>query len=165
MLDDTQTMREKAHKIEFDRYWKAMNQRSTDINKLLNSHLLAEYYLEQIITIELPRGDRLLDEGNFQFWHKLLIVKSLDILEDEMVTSLKHLNSLRNSTSHEMNFSISEADIDKIGRPFGKEYQKIKIEEKSKDLLKYTLMYILSNLSWNSLQIAEVMDEEKEKKK
>jgi hypothetical protein len=147
-----ESTKEKEHRVAFDKFQLAMKKKSTDVTRLLNGHLLAEYYLEQIIINELARGDRLLDEGNLQFWNKLLLVKSFDILDDELITSLKNLNTVRNATSHEIDYKITETDIDKIGRSFGKQYARVKRDELSVDWLKYTLMLVLSKLSWEYLE-------------
>lgn len=132
---------------DYLKYKKAMNRTSTDVLKLLNGHLLAEYYLEQIILVSIPRGDILLDKGRLQFYNKLLIVRSLDVLKDNLLTSLEHLNKLRNSISHEIDYKITEANIDIIGRPFGQRYTKVKADAKPDKLLEKTLMLVIARLS------------------
>ncbi|MCK4553382.1 hypothetical protein KAU19_00260 [Candidatus Parcubacteria bacterium] len=125
----------------FVKFMKALEGHSRDVSIILRCHLLAEYFLDQVILTLIPRGDLILTEGHFTFTNKLLIVKSLDAIDDEVLTSVKHLNTVRNNCSHQMDYSISEADIDLIGRPFGRHYTKLKKENKKfEDLLEDTLM-------------------------
>lgn len=129
----------------FHKFQKAITGTSTDVLKLLNVHLLTEYYLEQIILSVLSRGDRLLDDRGVQYSFKLKIVESMDVLPDNLVTALKQMNKLRNSISHEMEYSVSEADIDRVGRSFGKDYTKYK-KQYPEEILETTLMMITARL-------------------
>jgi hypothetical protein len=107
--------------------------------------LLVEYYLEQIIHSQLKRADIFLTEARPTFSTKILLVKSLDVVDDNLMTSVSNLNKVRNLCTHEMEYSISEANIDLIGRPFGKTYIETKRDRKD-ELLKYTLMIIIARL-------------------
>jgi len=131
----------------FKKFQKAMEGYSNDVSRLLNAHLLVEYFIEQIIIVTLKRGDILLTDGHFTFAMKLLIVKSFDIVDSNLLTSLKHLNTVRNRCSHSIDYVITEADIDQMGRPFGMTYQQLKIEHSS-DLLKVTLMLMVARLEF-----------------
>jgi hypothetical protein len=109
----------------FLKFQKAIKGHPDDVSSLLNCHLLVEYYLEQIIHSQLKRADIFLD--------------------DNLMTSVSNLNKVRNLCTHEMEYSISEANIDLIGRPFGKTYIETKRDRKD-ELLKYTLMIIIARL-------------------
>lgn len=129
----------------FLKFQKAIGGQHNDVAAVLNCHLVAEYFLEQIIHAQIPRADILFTEGRLTFSSKLLLVKSLDIVDDEVVAALKGLNKVRNFCSHELDYTITEANIDLIGRPFGKEYIERK-QEHPQDVLKYTLMLPLARL-------------------
>ena len=125
----------------FLKFMDAIEGHSKDVSIILRCHLLAEYFLDQIILSTLLRGDLIVTDGHLTFTNKLLLVKSLDIINDDVLTSIKHLNTVRNNCSHQMNYNVSEADIDLIGRPFGKEYSKSKQKIKElNSLLEDTLM-------------------------
>jgi hypothetical protein len=47
---------------------------------LLRGHLYLESLLEQIIAVRLPRGDKILQNGNLSFYQKLTLVESLNVL-------------------------------------------------------------------------------------
>ena len=131
----------------FLKFMDAIEGHSKDVSIILRCHLLAEYFLDQIILVTLLRGDLIITDGHLTFTNKLLLVKSLNVINDDILTSVKHLNAVRNNCSHQMDYNISEADIDLIGRPFGKEYSKSKQEiKKIDDLLKNTLMRIFACL-------------------
>ena len=89
---------------------------------LLRFHLMTEYQLERIIAGKIARGDRILDDGSFSYYQKLLLVSSLDVVPDETIASLRKLNSLRNKCSHQHDIQVSINDIEIVGRPLGKDY-------------------------------------------
>ena len=97
---------------------------------VLRMHLYTEYLLERLIACKLKRGDRLLDHGSLSYHQKLQVVASFDYVLDAYITALGHLNKLRNQFSHELHRSISFADVDKIGRPLGGRYTKLKRESR-----------------------------------
>ena len=140
---------EEAFTPGFKKFLKAMKGHSESVSKILRAHLLTEYFLDQIINDTLPKGYILTEESKFTFSNKLLIVKSLDIISNEVIVAIKNLNRVRNSCSHQMDYNISEADIDLIGRPFGKKYSTKKNNvnhEEENDLLEVVLIYILAPL-------------------
>jgi hypothetical protein len=133
---------------DFKRFWKSVSQNSDPVTMLLRCHLLAEFYLDSLITLAMPRGDIVID-SRLQFYDKLIIVEGLDTLPKSVTDALKRLNSLRNSCSHVLDYDITERDIDKIGFPFGDEYikdQKIAGTNK-RELLHSVLMSIMVGLS------------------
>ncbi|MEO6513452.1 MAG: hypothetical protein ABIR37_02055 [Candidatus Saccharimonadales bacterium] len=135
----------------------AMSGQHKDVAAVLNCHLVAEYFLEQIIHAQIPRADVLLTEGRLTFSNKLLLVKSLDVIDDKVIASLKGLNRVRNLCSHELEYKITDANVDLIGRPYGKEYIEVKREHPN-DILKYTLMKPLARLDGCFQRIAPAKD-------
>ena len=92
---------------------------------VLRAHLLIENFLERFICLNIVRGDRLISK-NFTFANKLTIVHALDVVPDSYIQSINQLNKIRNRFSHNMDSSISNSDVDRIGSPLGKPYTKIK---------------------------------------
>jgi hypothetical protein len=138
----------------FLKFMKAMEGHPSDVSAILNCHLVAEYFLDQIIHASLPRADVLLEGSRYTFSNKLLLVKALDVLSDQTVSSLKALNKVRNLCSHELDYKVTETNIDSIGRPFGKEYLEMK-KEYANELLHYTLMTPLARLEGSYEDITE----------
>ena len=132
----------------FERFIKAIPKGTDSVAGILRVHLLAEYYLDQIIITRLKRGD-IITDAKFQFWEKIIIIEALDIVSKEILDSLKKLNVVRNSCSHVLEYCITESDIDKIGNPFGKKYQdyKTKLGPDTSKLLQQTLAILMSRLS------------------
>ncbi len=95
---------------------------------ILRGHLLAEHYLERVIAVKLPRGDRIIHAGLLSFAQKLNLVESLDALPDRLIQSLKGLNGVRNSCAHEMDREITMPDVERIGRPHGAEFTSLRRE-------------------------------------
>ena len=132
----------------FLRFMRASDGHSENVSKLLKCHLLTEYYLDQIIVTGMNRGDLLLEKGRFRFTDKLIIVRSLGVISDRVLTAIKHLNTVRNNCSHQLDYEITESDIDLFGRPFGKEYSKDKKKhsDDSAELINAVLISIISRL-------------------
>lgn len=132
----------------FLRFWNAIEKPNNLVTKVLRCHLLAEYYIDKLLVAALPRGDMFSDDScRFMFFEKLFVVESLNILNKQLIDSLKNLNKLRNDCSHEQDFDILEGRIDKIGNPFGIDYLTMKKSTKGKkDLLCNTLMMVIARL-------------------
>ena len=117
---------EKAVRIAVKEFTRIIRETDSIIFPLLRFHLLTENLLERIITCQLVRADRLLDNANLSYHHKLCLVSSFDLLSDKVLEALKKLNAKRNKLSHTRSESISIDDLDIIGKPFGKEYSELK---------------------------------------
>lgn len=114
---------------------------------ILRIHLLTEYYLERLLSLLLPRGDKLIGDGSLSYHQKLMVVCAFDVLEDRNVQALKGLNRVRNRCAHEMDTDISIADVELIGRSLGKEFTALR-REYAADVKKF-LHLILSSLCRN----------------
>lgn len=141
---------EKAKKEEksIRAYSRFVNETNSDdpVTKVLRAHLLAEYYIDQLLIILLPYGNILIDQ-KFTFYHKINILKALDVLTERDFSSIRALNSLRNDCSHVLSYEIGEKDIDKLGLPFGAKYIDEKDEFSSPvKHLHYCLMRIIATL-------------------
>ena len=115
-------------KREYSEYEKVCGSITDPALLILRIHLYVEYLLERLVLCKLPRGDRLLESGNLSFHQKLHLVASFDYLDDSQISVMRELNRVRNSCAHELHKEITIADVDKIGRPFGKEYTRIRKE-------------------------------------
>lgn len=113
----------------YEAYIKAV--KGEPVITILRVHLLTEYYLEQIMRVFLPRGDKLIESGNLSYKQKLTLVESFNITRDNLISSLKNLNRVRNACAHERERAITFHDVECIGRPFGKEYTQIKKEREN----------------------------------
>ena len=111
---------------EYEEFNKVLGSISDPVLLILRMHLYAEYLLERIISCKLPRGDRHLNNGNIPFNQKLSLVSAFDYLPDELITSLKQLNSVRNQCAHVLHKEVTLSEVDKIGRPLGAKYTAIK---------------------------------------
>ncbi len=133
----------------FNRFKKIVDIKLDPVSMVLKAHLLAEYYIDQFIALKMPKGNILLDRG-FTFSQKLSVLKAIDILLDDDSDQLEALNKIRNKCAHDMEYSISEADIDRIGFPQGRYYFKLKeefpINKRKKHLLYVTLIGVVASL-------------------
>lgn len=129
---------------------------------ILRVHLYTEYLLERMILARLPRGDRVLEDGNLSYAQKLSLVSSFDYLKDNFITSLRNLNKVRNRCAHERQKEITIADIELIGRPFGNEFTKIGKEEH--DNILACLKRMLDGLCGGLAGLTHVLEESMTKK-
>lgn len=103
------------------------------LSTTLRFHLLIEYYIDRILIENMKGGYKLID-SNFSFSQKILLVDSLQVLNDSVLISIKNLNKLRNKCAHDIDYSICEKDIEIIGRPFGKDYMEFAKRYLGRDL-------------------------------
>lgn len=125
---------------------------------LLKGHLLAEYYLSILLVLH-DEDPGVLTES---FFTKLNKCESKKLLSKPVTGSLKKMNDLRNRMSHELEYSISESDIDSIGMPYGKEYviQKLENQGDRRELLEWVLTRTLYRVNG---QIVLKLDSESKK--
>lgn len=93
---------------------------------ILKVHLYTEHLMERLILAALPRGDRVLENGNLSYAQKIALVSALDCVGDQHITGLRSLNKIRNACSHERDKVITAADIDLLGRAYGNGYTTLK---------------------------------------
>lgn len=123
MSDNTQPV-PKKHNPDFELYRSAIS--GDPVATVLRFHLLTEYYLEQLIRSLMPRGDRIIESANFSYAQKLCVVSATNEVGDDLVSSLRNLNKLRNKSSHELHHKITASDLESIGSPLGKDWTEIK---------------------------------------
>lgn len=133
---------------DFETFAKIVDPDLDPVLLLLRAHLLTENLIESLIMLVLERGDRIVFKGNLGYYQKVSLLDSFDIVPDELISSLKNLNKVRNKCSHEMDKQITISDIDFIGSSLKEEYTKTKREYRSdhKTLLYSTLSYICGYL-------------------
>ena len=150
---------EKAVRIAVKEFTGIIRETDSIIFPLLRFHLLTENLLERIITCQLARADRLLDNANLSYHHKLCLVSSFDLLSDKVLKALKKLNAKRNKLSHTRSESISIDDLDIIGRPFGKEYSELrsKYSNDTKELMICVFELVIFDL-WTRVYLLESGD-------
>ncbi len=146
----------------YKRFSKAVTESNELVTIVLRTHLLCEYYMDQIIMAKIPRGDYLIDDSRVSFSFKIKLLKSLNFLSSEktyLLDSANGLNKVRNNCSHTLDYTITESDIDRIGKPQGIEYleQKKKAGEDFRKLLIFTLVNLIARLD----RISDLCIEEK----
>lgn len=133
MIDEFDKEFEKHFTIAKDKISKFLQNKEAD-TLIIKGHLLCEYYFNQLLI--------LLSEPNFieKTWHeKKEKLFQLQILEKDLHLLLNQLNKLRNVLGHELEYVLTESDVDRIGFLFGKGYiiDKYEITNKKKLLEKY----------------------------
>lgn len=127
---------------------------------IIKTHLICEYYLNQILILkDICTASQIED---LTFYKKL--EKALDRsnkFEMETFIGLGQLNKLRNKVGHELEYALSESDLDKLGLFEGKEYLIKKYEFDSHE---ETLIYVLRSIGINmAVILQDVMEKEKAK--
>lgn len=146
MTDDYATL---AVKKEHEKFRESIGGETDPVMLILRAHLYSENLLERLIGVKLPRGDKVIDNGNLTYNQKLILVEAFDCLEDAIISSLKNLNKLRNQCAHELQKKITEVDVTKIGSSLGKEFTRFKREAKfdQATLLRSVIDYICGYLT------------------
>jgi hypothetical protein len=115
---------------------------------LLRFHVLTENLLERIIQSQISQGHRLFSHANLSYRIKLELANSLDVVDSEIIGSLRQLNSIRNDASHTIDIEITKDIIERIGRPLGKNF--VAIRDRSSDdindFIHETFAYLFARL-------------------
>jgi|GEM_PF-2013463 len=102
---------------------------------ILKSHLLAEYYLNDLVLINFQYSYKKLSDPYYGFKRKIDDLRSKKIFDDWEYRSLSVLNSIRNNMSHTLHYSIGKSDIDNLGQIIHNQnnFDYVLIKNKSKD--------------------------------
>jgi abortive infection bacteriophage resistance protein len=130
-----------------------------ELTMILRVHLLTEYFLEKVISLTLPFGNRLLKDSRFNYVQKLALVRSFGTLRDDLHCGLKKLNEIRNKCAHVRNRQITEEDLKSIGQCLGENYREI-LERENKEL-RYRLLHVLSMLSAGLSALIEALEKKR----
>lgn len=117
---------EKIINDEIDALFELFDKNPDPILMLLRYHLLIENMLERMIIGKIDNGYKVVENGNLTFYQKVIFVDAFSELNDSIIQSIKKLNSVRNECAHDKDKKITKADIEKIGKPLGKKFTKIK---------------------------------------
>lgn len=125
---------------------------------VLKAHMFIEQELFQLLekVMANPKSLRakfLLD--------KLLLAHGFGLIDDDIFSSLKKLNDIRNSYAHNLNFEMGEKELDSLISPLSKKSKQELLEDidlykedGEPDLnmnLRITLSYLCSNVVFSSL--------------
>ena len=81
-----------------------------NLGYFLSCHLVIEHYLDEYLKIEYPSLDW--DSARQTFSQKVSLLSKFKVSDKyDCIPAIKHLNSLRNKLSHNINFSMSSEDL------------------------------------------------------
>ena len=127
---------------------------------IVKSHLICEYYLNQILILKDLCSAREIDKLDFfEKANKALDLN--DVNQKNIYDRLLRLNKLRNKIGHELEYELSESDVDGLGYYLGKSYVIDKYEYSNlKKLLLRVLIVIVIDVS---LLVLDLISEIKKK--
>jgi hypothetical protein len=129
---------------------------------IIKAHLLCEYYVNQLLVFREKCSHQELESLTFN----QKINKAFNLSDKKEKVSFDYtnkLNKLRNKVGHELEYSLSESDIDTLGYVQGKEYILNKYDhETDVERLRSILNTIVINVAL--LLINNVMVEKKKPK-
>lgn len=154
MADEIKKQEENKHltnlvaKIKAD-FNERVESEENSSNVLLKGHLLIENILEECLAV----FDQINIKNRHQgFYVKTKILSEITSKDEEIenarrtiVPMLFSLNEIRNNLAHDLNFNISEADINKIGVNLGSEYIIRKYDLGHKKV-RENLLFLLNNM-------------------
>ncbi|MGO2496794.1 MAG: hypothetical protein ACTH6I_02125 [Vibrio litoralis] len=117
--------------------------------QVLKAHLFAENAFENLIALQLPRGDKVVERGNLSFHQKLVLIDALNIVPDNVISSFRFLNKIRNQFAHDLDASVTHNDLLKLGSPLGKKFTEYRKESAGDDelLLKKLIHYLCGTIT------------------
>jgi hypothetical protein len=116
---------------------------------LLKGHLLIEYYLNYLIILTHDQEKRV---DNLSFYEKIEILENDKCIKTRnIIPCLRQLNNVRNNLSHELNYIVSESEIDSIGFLLGKKYifKKFDIDCHNTTELRELFMWVINKVLFN----------------
>ena len=123
---------------------------------IIKSHLICEYYLNQILILNGKSTAKEIDK--LSFFDKAN--KAFDLQNQGQKNThdrIVKLNQLRNRVGHELEYTLSESDVDTLGYFTGKEYVLKKYEfDKLEDLLRNTLIDIVVEVALIVINIVKL---------
>lgn len=128
---------------------------------IIKAHLICEYYLTQILIVKEMATAGQIDK--MTFFDKLgKALNTADAQEKNLHEKLIRLNRLRNKAGHELEYSLSESDVDNLGYLNGKKYvlDKYDRDNQIEVLLRDTLVGITISVS---MLLFNLVDKEKSK--
>jgi hypothetical protein len=114
---------------------------------IIKSHLICEYYINQILIVkDISKAKELNKLSFFDKVNKALNIEKPN--QKNIHEKLIGLNKLRNKVGHELEYILSESDVDSLGYLTGKEYVLDKYDfDKIEKLLRNTLIMIVIDVS------------------
>ena len=88
---------------------------------IIKAHLLCEYYVNQLLILRGLCSFKEVD--SLKFWEKIKKAFENGKPNEKLAFNyLNQLNKLRNRVGHELEYSLSESDVDSLGYVAGKDY-------------------------------------------
>lgn len=124
---------------------------SNDEVVILKSHLVVEYYLNQILALFSESRNKI---DKLDFYEKVDEIEKVEKLKKEgyikpeTFASVRALNKVRNEMGHELDFKFTEHHVDKVGFPLGEDYILKKFQNKlnPKALFLYVMFCVVQAL-------------------
>ena len=129
---------------------------------IIKAHLLCEYYVNQLLVLrEICTAKEL---ESLTFYEKIEKAFVLTDKKEKLTFDCVHrLNKLRNKVGHELEYSLSESDVDSLGYAQGKDYILNKYDvETNTERLHDVLTNIVIEIA---LLLINTVESEKKKKK
>ena len=114
---------------------------------IIKAHLICEYYLNQILIIKESCNANELNRISFSQKNERALNRE-NQFERQSSDSLRILNRIRNRVGHELEYVLSEADVDALGYVQGKEYILRKYDSSDLSaLLRWVLIIIATDIA------------------
>jgi hypothetical protein len=108
------------------------------IGYFLSCHLIIEQYLDEYLKLLYAELDW--DAARLTFNHKVSLLSRFKVGEKyDCISAIKHLNSLRNKLSHNIEFKIEASDLLPLTQYLTKAYEgnKSRVPKEPKDILSH----------------------------
>ena len=158
------------HKEEFvEKTTKHLSVTQSAETMLLRAQLLAEYYVNSLLAFALPIGEGYIFSGDkTRFSDKLKKLQNIKLLRENQIEAIIRLNRLRNKFGHEIDYKVTESDLDYLGFCFGKKYFQDKYnlgEDPKVEPFKERLFVLLLDVCVApAIKLSLLLDEDSEKK-
>jgi hypothetical protein len=91
-----------------------INNTNDPISLTILCHLYSEYWINQIIEEKSPTAKEILDNRNFTFSIKLVLVYNMGFITEVIYSNIKILNNLRNKIAHQLDYDLNNFDFNQF---------------------------------------------------
>lgn len=119
-----------------------------DVACVLRLHALCEFFLGQVITSRMVRGNLIVDDDRFTFHHKLQVATAIGGLDPCTGAALRKLAKLRNRCAHERRPKIAPTELIEIGEAAGPHFKAALSQAKGEGRELHAVAWVIfSNMS------------------
>lgn len=128
---------------------------------VIKTHLICEKYLDQILIVQEKCTASELQDLGFRDKLDKTSLSSGDDFDKKVFQILNQLNKIRNRVGHELEYKVSESDVDSMGYVIGKKYIETKYRDNPNDHKKLLIYCLKTAVAFLSVTLEDLLKDGK----